>query len=398
MTSSFRRLNERLQISSKPRKHITLPATPAAAADPRHDAKSASAAALRADATQGINWALPLELSIEVRAAKAPTASLAPTAATAAAAELERFAEPFHDDNLATRHGYDPDFLGESVSLPQAKSEQDLAQLEDGSHLLQYEHFSLVMHKQRRLALFTASNVDAAPARKRPEPGRDYSRRGLSGLGPHDLEKWFTDPRIPLDQQLSDRFFSKDRGAFDKGHIVRRDDVAWGSSYDELRRANGDTFHITNCSPQVANFNRSNLQGLWGELENIVLDQAAGERYCLFAGPLLLDDDPSFSGVDDDRAVSIQIPRKFWKIVVARAADQLQTFAFLLDQDLSNTDLEFAVEADWRTRMISIPQLEQLIGTLAFPSALDDADQIGAPPGEAIRVSAGIEMISPDPA
>ena len=228
------------------------------------------------------------------------------------------------------------------------------------------------MHKQRRLALFTASNVDAAPARKRPEPGRDYSRRGLSGLGPHDLEKWFTDPRIPLDQQLSDRFFSKDRGAFDKGHIVRRDDVAWGSSYDELRRANGDTFHITNCSPQVANFNRSNLQGLWGELENIVLDQAAGERYCLFAGPLLLDDDPSFSGVDDDSAVSIQIPRKFWKIVVARAADQLQTFAFLLDQDLSNTDLEFAVEADWRTRMISIPQLEQLIGTLAFPPALHD--------------------------
>ena len=30
--------------------------------------------------------------------------------------------------------------------------------------MLHYEHFSVVMHKERRLALFTASNVDADPA------------------------------------------------------------------------------------------------------------------------------------------------------------------------------------------------------------------------------------------
>jgi hypothetical protein len=57
---------------------------------------------------------------------------------------------------------------------------------DDGSYILRYEHFSLVMHKTRRLALYTASNVDAAPGRKKPEPGRDYTRKGLTGLGDHD--------------------------------------------------------------------------------------------------------------------------------------------------------------------------------------------------------------------
>ena len=54
-------------------------------------------------------------------------------------------------------------------------------------------------------------------------------------------------------------FYSKDRKAFDKGHIVRRDDVAWGRTYDELRRANGNTYHVTNCSPEVNEYNRSTL-------------------------------------------------------------------------------------------------------------------------------------------
>ena len=67
---------------------------------------------------------------------------------------------------------------------------------------------------------------------------------------------------------MPDKFYTRDRGNFDKGHIVRRDDVAWGEDYDEVRRANGDTYHVTNCSPQVDAFNRSNLRGDWGKLEN----------------------------------------------------------------------------------------------------------------------------------
>src|SRR5439155_27150201 len=115
----------------------------------------------------------------------------------------------------------------------------------------------------------------------------------------------------------------------------RREDAALGTSYDELRHANGDTFHVTNCSPQVSNFNRSNKQGKWGLLENLVLKQAAAERYCLFAGPVFMPDDPLFHGSDDTGNVVVTIPKQFWKVVVARKGGALQTFAFLLDQDLS---------------------------------------------------------------
>ena len=84
---------------------------------------------------------------------------------------------------------------------------------------------------------------------------------------------------------------------------MRRDDVAWGLSFDELRRANGDTYHVTNCSPQIAPFNRS-ASGVdnWGDFENIVLSQAASERLCVFAGPVLDDNDDTFLGRDAPRS------------------------------------------------------------------------------------------------
>ena len=69
--------------------------------------------------------------------------------------------------------------------------------------------------------------------------------QSLSGLGTSDQEQWFPDPRLDNAYQLSDYFYTRDDGAFDKGHIVRRDDAAWGKTYTLLRRANGDTYHVT---------------------------------------------------------------------------------------------------------------------------------------------------------
>ena len=343
---------------------------------------------------QALSWSIPLELAIELRSPVTPRAATPPRTTATAGTVVEALVEPFRDEDFSGRPGYDDEFLGIEVPLPSVVDESLVSRLDDGSFVLPYEHFSIVVNKLRRLALFTASNVDADPRRKKPEAGRDYSRRGLTGLGPNDQEKWFTDPRIPADHQLPDRFFTKDRASFDKGHIVRRDDVAWGDSFDELRRANGDTFHVTNCSPQVADFNRSNKQGVWGELENVVLKQAKIERYCLFAGPVFRADDRIFRGVDDAGTVRIGIPRQFWKIVVARTDDTLQTFAFLLDQDLSDTDFEFAVDREWRTRMISVRDLEQLIGAATFPQQLHESDEIDASGGEAIRAETGIETIT----
>lgn len=337
-----------------------------------------------------VTLSIPLEVTVQVAARQT-----ADGRAQAADGGIEAMVEPFRDENFTDRNGYDDRFLGVPVPLPTVLDESTVSRLDDGSHVLPYEHFGLVVDKNRRLALFTASNVDADPARKKPEPGRDYTRRGLTGLGENDQEKWFTDPRIPAVHQLPDRFFTKDRKSFDKGHIVRREDVAWGDTFDEVRRANGDTYHVTNCSPQIASFNRSALKGVWGQLENLVLEQAQVERYTLFAGPVLRPDDRIFRGVDDAGSVRVAIPRQFWKIVVARSGDGLRTFAFLLDQDLAHTDLEFAVDEAWRSRMISVTDLEALVTGLSFPPELHDSDQIGASGGEAVRAQAAVETFAP---
>ena len=210
-------------------------------------------------------------------------------AGPSAAGVLEKLVSPIVDSDYSTRKGYAENFLGEPVPLPTVKDTSVVAKMDNGKHVIPYEHFSVIVHKQRRLALLTASNVEGNTADRAPEPG-DYGRDSLGGLGPNDQEKWVTDPRIPELHQLPDKFYNKDGGAFDKGHIVRREDVNWGRSYDQIQRANGDTFHTTNCSPQVKGFNRS--PGRWGALENDVLSQAKGkpkdgvsQRFCLFAGP-----------------------------------------------------------------------------------------------------------------
>jgi len=289
----------------------------------------------------------------------------------------ETLREPSHDTDYADRKGYDAGFLaGFSVPLPHAADPGRIAPLLDGSDTLHYGHFSIQTDRFRRLALFTASNVTGEKALRRPEPGRDYTRKGLSGLGENDMEKWFPDPRLSSDFQLSDRFYTKDGGAFDKGHIVRRDDVAWGATYDALRQANGDTYHVTNCSPQVAQFNQS-ARGTdnWGDLENSVLSQASSDRYCLFAGPVLDPANEVFIGKAADGSVQrLRIPRAFWKVVVAVLDDRLAAYAFVLEQDLSAVDLEFTVPDAFRRRMIPLGELERRTG-IVFPDTVRQADR-----------------------
>lgn len=327
-------------------------------------------------AAPAVRIKIPVEVELSIGVAGAHLTGAA--VAGAGGAHTEKMVEPFHDPVELERGGYDAEFLGIPVPMPTPRRIEDCARLADGSTELKYYNFSVVMNARRRLALFAASNVDARPAAKEPEPGHRYTRAGLTGLGEGDVEKWYTDPRIRGIEQLPDRFFTKDRQAFDKGHIVRREDVAWGTSFAQVRRANGDTYFVTNCSPQTAGFNRSNRTDNWGALEDLVLKQAKSERYCVFAGPVLSDSDPEFSGVDDLGAARVRIPQKYWKVVVARDGDALKTFAFVIRHDLSQTPMEFAVPASWRPRMIRLSDLAVELDSIDFAPELLAADQFDA--------------------
>ena len=297
--------------------------------------------------------------------------------------------EPTHDRRYGNRTGYDPAFLGTSIALPKTGTKSDLSRLDDDSIAIPYQNFSVVMNRVRRMALLTAANIDGT-ARK-PDPTRKYTRHALNGFTKNsDREQWFTDPRIPALHQLPDSFFTRDRASFDKGHVVRRNDIVWGPDYETVQRANGDSFHVTNCSPQVKGFNRSIGGGVWGKLENAVLKAAKNERITIFAGPVLADDDPIFAGVDDWGLTRVRIPRAYWKVIVAKGSSGLECFAFCLDQDLSDVDMEFAMPDSWAARQVPLKEIEERTGRIGFAKKLHNADTYGAEAAKAVEAATGV--------
>jgi endonuclease G len=312
----------------------------------------------------------------------------------------EAMAAPWHDSTYTGRKGYEETFLktNQPIPMPEPTDTGVVAPAKDGSMKLHYQNFSIIMHAKRRLALITASNVTAETKLKRPEAGRDYTRKGLSGLGNNDQEQWFVDPRLADSYQLTDFFYTRDDGAFDKGHIVRREDVAWGETYELLRRANGDTYHVTNCSPQVAGFNRSNLgQDNWGDLENHVLKSAASERYCQFAGPILDPNDETFVGkIAKSTLARVKIPSRFWKVIVATTTNpsRVASYGFLLEQDLSQVSLEeFPVPENFRRSMVPLADLQKL-ADITFSDIVLNNDQYETNEGVELAFRAGLKRHS----
>lgn len=331
-------------------------------------------------------WTIPLQLTVSLGAPGSPgagtSARLAAIPQGHSPSEVEKV--PLIAPNLDSREGYRADFLalhgGTEVPMPRltAKGLAAAAKLDDGSPHLRYHRFSLVMHKQRRLAMFTAANVDWRPSQRQID-GKKPSRRVLNGFTREASESWVTDPRIPESHQLPDYFYVQDGQAFDRGHLVRRDDVAWGTSLQTMRQGNGDTFHMTNCSPQIAKFNQSKFKGFnWGELENMIEKQTTTERVCVFSGPVLDPNDAHFHGlIRRGEEVSVQIPTRFWKIIVANQNGKPVAFGFILDQDLAEVDLhaELAIPDAWKRHLRPISEIERLLRGLVTLTPLKDWDQ-----------------------
>lgn len=207
--------------------------------------------------------------------------------------------------------GYDSGFLRTPLPLPVLTPEQRRsaatrtdAEPDDDPTVLPYTHFSVVINRQRQLALYTVVNIDGEQ---------------LVEL-PRDRDRWYFDPRIAESEQIGEELYR--RNALDRGHLVRRLDPVWGSDPD---RADEDTFHFTNCSPQHERFNQG--QALWQGLENYILGNAEAHRHriTVFTGPVLDDDDPIYKGV--------RLPLAYWKIVAFEQADgRTATAGYVLEQ------------------------------------------------------------------
>lgn len=275
------------------------------------------------------------------------------------------------DMDYDTRQGYDSGFLtGYQINLPvvvdERKSEIFMNFASNTPYMIRYHHYTLVMNKDRRLLMWSASNVDFNPDKRSDKPREEFGG-----------EDWRFDPRIPTKFQIGDEEFYKPATKVDRGHLVRRADNCWGNSEEEIEYANADTYHWTNCTPQHEEFNRDKFgkNGLWGRLENHIEQELniVGNKAIIFAGPVLNPDDPSI----DFGYGQIRYPLKFWKIItVEDEGAGLITFGFILDQEdvINNFGLEAELNFNsFKAQQSSIKKISELAG-VTFDQQLYTSD------------------------
>lgn len=261
---------------------------------------------------------------------------------------------------LSTRAGYDPGFLGQDVTLPVATDQLsgEIAPVvgrEDG--LLHYAHFSIAVLQERRIALFTACNIDG---------GKLFNiRRGS--------DSWRLDPRLDRDFQAGNELYRNN--PLDRGHLVRRLDPGWGESREEAEMAVEDTFFYTNAAPQHSGLN----QRSWLNLEDYVLDHAATHdlKVSVFTGPVFNECDGEYR--------ETRIPREYWKVVavINSFTGNLSTTGYLLSQSDLIGDLEFVYGA-FNTYQVPVKVIEKKSG-LSFGN-LSNFDPLSEVETFAIRV------------
>jgi endonuclease G len=220
------------------------------------------------------------------------------------------------------------------------------------------------MNPERRMAWFTACNINGESW---VNIDRDTGEPKESAEG---KETWFVDPRLAPEHQLFQGYFDKTSVYFDRGHLVRRQDPTWGSDTKAVR-ANADTYHFTNCSPQNWTFNQKTKY--WQGVEIHLLEHGAVldvDRLTVFTGPVFTADDPTVT-----QHKAIKVPLRYWKVAARVQGGKLRASGFVVDQsDIFKTKRETPKPAtinklvkEWR---VAIHDIENQTG-LSFGDVTD---------------------------
>jgi endonuclease G len=250
--------------------------------------------------------------------------------------------EAVHIDQttLGTRPGYKPGFLGTgklSVALPviPASLKANVARLKGkpSEFELRYFNYTVVMHKERKVAIFSAVNTDG-------DQQQDVGKR--------EGDSWLRDPRIDATAQIGNEFYGKQatleadrsKNPFDRGHLVRRLDATWGATVDQAKAHGDDSFHFTNCTPQFWSFNQG--KQLWAGLEDYTRDLALKDksRMTVMNGPIFDGPEAATGGLPSPSAPphadptfgGVKIPKYFWKVMVIVRGGRLIATAFVMSQ------------------------------------------------------------------
>ncbi|MCX9000008.1 DNA/RNA non-specific endonuclease [Rhizobiaceae bacterium BDR2-2] len=295
------------------------------------------------------------------------------------------------ETDFANRGGYAPNFLKAfAVPLPDTSGAVGvrLAAPTDATkerpHELRYTNFGVLYCEQHRSPVVAAVNLDGERAVR--------IKRGS--------DRWFYDLRIPKDLQVGSDAYSE--AGLDRGHMVKREDPNWGDG-DIPKRANFDTFHFPNCSPQHAGFNRD--LSTWRGLEDYILENARthGFRACVFTGPILSDDLEAYGNT------GLLLPREYWKVVVmptqaddgslvphvtAYVLSQGEFIQKIMEARGASEAAEGFVFGAYRTFQVTVGSLEKETGLSFGDLRKFDALAIEVEGKEIIRPYVALQLIS----
>lgn len=291
---------------------------------------------------------VPLRISIDIGdVSTGSTAAAEPPAEPTSRDDADSSAEDDDEfvvtearpEDYEDRQGFSETFLGDrlAVSLPTVeRNAEDVLEFELGGKTrtrLDYEHFSVMMGRTRKMCIFSAVNIDGTQPRKGKRPG------------------WRSDPRIPESAQLVKGPYGNPP-KFSRGHMTRREDPMWGN-VKTAARGNADSMHLTNAVPQIQPFNA----GIWLGLEEYALQNARQDdmRVCVFTGPIFRRSDPVRFGV--------KIPVSFWKVIafVHDDTEQLTATGYVMSQKSFLQQEEFVFGAH-STAQTSLAAIENMTG------------------------------------
>jgi endonuclease G len=310
---------------------------------------------------------VPLRISVALGSSVAGTSLTARIVDAPGAGAAEDLVEALPPD-LADRRGFDRQFLGEKVPMPTIKAEPRFGGLlriprparEADEFELRYHHYSVLMCAGRRLAYLSACNVD-------------YAAEATVGRSEGE-GRWRLDPRLDPSQQLGSAYYANND--YDKGHLTRREDVAWGRDKDQAKVANQDSFTYTNSAPQHFRYNQSSAgKGLrlWGELENFITSQGEEQRtrLSIFNGPV-------FSSADKPLKDAL-VPLSFFKIVIWRdGTEEPGAVGFLLEQKGLVADLAERIDVgEFEVRQRRIADIEAMLD-IEFGEKVRNWDRLAA--------------------
>ena len=216
---------------------------------------------------------------------------------------------------------YNVNFIsGLPVKLPRIarNKKNEIAPLLNGKgYIINYHHHSIVMNKKRKFAFFTASNIS----------GKEWKNMNRKGNFKKDKRA------ISAEFQFGNELYNaiKAKGLrpndFEQGHLTSFQEVIWGITPRERRRAADDTFYFTNCVPQHERVN----SGLWRSLEQYILKTQTinhNLKVTVITGPLLSDSDPFY--IEKINGQFVKIPCVFWKIVYYPNQKGLNAVGFMM--------------------------------------------------------------------